>query len=409
MSDRYPGGLIRKTPPTITPPVNGEGGSAPGIWTLEQVAYYEKEGTWPKPVLPRELYSSGKGFLGILGTDSTANSSSPVQIGSETIWDAISANYDTAMATKTNGELYYWGSGTNGRSGTGVESPDPVSSPVQIGALTNWSTMTVMPETVAAVKTDGTLWSWGGNSYGEQGRNNTTSSSSPSAVGSLTDWSVVDSGLDPTVLALKTDGTIWSWGRNQFGSAGQNNVIEYSSPVQIGSGTDWAYIGKGAYTSGAIKTDGSLWMWGYGDDGGLGLNISQSINVSSPTQVGALTTWSKIALGRGVALAIKTDGTLWAWGRNGGGSLGINNTVNRSSPVQVGSQTNWKTPSVRLYSSIVTKTDGTLWSWGANSEGELGRTNLAYSSSPIQVGSETNWDFATSTQDEGSSFFKTLG
>ena len=409
MSDRYPGGLIRKTPPTITPPVDGEGGSAPGIWTLEQVAYYTKEGEWPKPVLSRELYSSGKGSFGILGTDSTASSSSPVQIGSETIWDAISANYDTAMATTTNGELYYWGNGSAGRSGTGVESPDPVSSPVQIGALTNWSTMTVMPEGVAAVKTDGTLWSWGGNSYGEQGRNNKTNSSSPSAVGSLTNWSVIDSGDETTVLALKTDGTIWSWGRNQFGSAGQNNTIEYSSPVQIGSGTDWAYIGKGNYHSGAIKTDGSLWIWGYGDDGGLGLNISQSINVSSPTQVGALTTWSKIALGRGVTLAVKTDGTLWAWGRNGGGSLGINNTVSKSSPVQVGSQTNWKTPSIGRYSSIVSKTDGTLWSWGANFQGELGRTNLAYSSSPIQVGSETNWDFATSTQDEGSSLFKTLG
>ena len=179
MSDRYPGGLIRKTPPTITPPVDGEGGSAPGIWTLEQASYYEGTGEWPKPVLARELYSAGKGIFGILGTDNTANSSSPVQIGSETIWDAISANYDTAMATKTNGELYYWGSGSNGRSGTGVESPDPVSSPVQIGALTNWSTMTVLSETIVAVKTDGTLWSWGGNSYGEQGRNNTANSSSP--------------------------------------------------------------------------------------------------------------------------------------------------------------------------------------------------------------------------------------
>jgi hypothetical protein len=70
MSDRYPGGLIRKTPPTITPPVDGEGGSAPGIWTLEQVAYYTKEGTWPKPVLPRELYAWGYNLLANLGQNS---------------------------------------------------------------------------------------------------------------------------------------------------------------------------------------------------------------------------------------------------------------------------------------------------------------------------------------------------
>ena len=408
MSDRYPGGLIRKTPPTITPPVDGEGGSAPGIWTLEQASYYQGTGEWPKPVLPRELYSAGKGFFGILGTDNTANSSSPVQIGSETIWDAISANYDTAMATKTNGELYYWGSGSNGRSGTGVESPDPVSSPVQIGALTNWSTMTVLPETVVAVKTDGTLWSWGGNSYGEQGRNNTVNSSSPSAVGSLTDWSVVDSGIGGAVVALKTDSTIWTWGRDQFGVLGQNTLnINKSSPTQVGAGTDWYKIASGGYHMGAIKTDGTLWLWGSNDQGQLGQN--NVVYVSSPVQVGALTTWASLTCGQAITMAVKTDGTLWAWGRNGGGSLGINNTIPRSSPVQVGSQTNWKTPSVGRYSSIVTKTDGTMWSWGANFQGELGRTNLAYSSSPIQVGSETNWDFATSTQDEGSSFFKTLG
>jgi hypothetical protein len=67
MSDRYPGGLIRKTPPTITPPVDGEGGSAPGIWTLEQVAYYTKEGEWPKAVLPRELYAWGNAAMVELG------------------------------------------------------------------------------------------------------------------------------------------------------------------------------------------------------------------------------------------------------------------------------------------------------------------------------------------------------
>jgi hypothetical protein len=70
MSDRYPGGLIRKTPPTIVAPVDGEGGSAPGIWTLEQASYYEGTGEWPKPVLPRELYTWG----------------SPVQVGARTDW-----------------------------------------------------------------------------------------------------------------------------------------------------------------------------------------------------------------------------------------------------------------------------------------------------------------------------------
>ena len=75
MTTRYPGGLIRKTPPTITPPVGGEGGSAPGVWTLEQASYYTKQGTWPKPVLPRSLYSWGYNGVGALGVNKTTNNS----------------------------------------------------------------------------------------------------------------------------------------------------------------------------------------------------------------------------------------------------------------------------------------------------------------------------------------------
>jgi len=409
MSDRYPGGLIRKTPPTVVGPTDGEGGSAPGIWTMDQVAYYIKEGTWPKPVLPRGLYAAGKNNVGQLGVGDTINRSSPIQVGSLTTWNDISANYETSIATTTDGKLYYWGDGNRGRSGTEVENPSYVSSPVQIGALTDWDKVLMMPETVAAIKTDGTLWTWGSNSFGELGTNSDPNTSSPIQVGSDTNWSVIKSGLATTVLALKTDGTIWSWGRNQFGDGGLNDDIRRSSPVQIGSGTDWAYISKGAYHSGAIKTDGSLWMWGQGSSGGLGLNINPSINVSSPVQVGALTNWAKIALGRETTLAVKTDGTLWAWGNSGYGTLGGNNTTYRSSPVQVGSLTNWKTPGIGLYSALVTKTDGTLWTWGANSEGELARSSAGNTSSPVQVGSETNWDFAVSTQDEGHSLIRTLG
>ena len=123
MSDRYPGGLIRKIPPTITPPVDGEGGSAPGIWTLEQASYYEGTGEWPKPVLARELYSAGENLFGQLGINNNASQSSPVQIGSGTTWNAISANYNTAMATTTDGKLYYWGQGNAGRSGHRSRKP----------------------------------------------------------------------------------------------------------------------------------------------------------------------------------------------------------------------------------------------------------------------------------------------
>ena len=100
---------------------------------------------------------------------------------------------------------------------------------------------------------------------------------------------------------------------------------------------------KGAFSL-AIKTDGTLWSWGHNSYGQLGIGIAGSYQGrSSPVQIGALTTWSKIAAGQRHSTAIKTDGTVWTWGWNEHGQLGLGDTTDRSSPVQVGSLTNWET------------------------------------------------------------------
>ena len=89
----------------------------------------------------------------------------------------------------------------------------------------------------------------------------------------------------------------------------------------------------------AIKTDGTLWTWGYNGVGTLGTN--DQVTRSSPVQVGVLTTWSKISVGYLSTAAIKTDGTLWTWGYYGAGQLGQNDVAYRSSPTQVGAGTTW--------------------------------------------------------------------
>jgi alpha-tubulin suppressor-like RCC1 family protein len=143
--------------------------------------------------------------------------------------------------------------------------------------------------------------------------------------------------------AIKTDGTLWTWGRGNNGALGHGNTTTYSSPKQVGALTDWASVSIASETTfgqcGAVKTDGTLWTWGSGNNGVLGLGNTTSYN--SPKQVGVATDWSKIAMAVSVTTAVKTNGTLWAWGFNGNGSLGQNNTINRSSPVQVGAEIYW--------------------------------------------------------------------
>ena len=239
------------------------------------------------------------------------------------------------------------------------------------------------------------LWSWGLNSIGQLGLGNLTAYSSPKQVGALTNWFTVSTG-ETHSLAVKTDGTLWAWGYGKQGRLGVGNITNYSSPKQVGALTTWSTVSgpTSGYSSLAVKTDGTLWSWGYNGIGQLGLG--NMTNYYSPKQVGALTGWSTVSAGNNSSLAVKTNGTLWAVGGfNNVGQLGLGNTTYYSSPKQIGALTTWSTVSTRQNSSLAVKTDGTLWSWGNNNNGQLGLGNLTNYSSPKQVGALTGWSKVT--------------
>lgn len=289
-------------------------------------------------------------------------------------------------------ELFSWGYNGDGQLGSGTTTDR--SSPVQVGALKDWSLIRGSQKTTShAIKTDGTLWGWGSNTYGQIGDGTTTNRSSPVQIGSLTNWASVSGGRSHT-LAVKTDGTLWAWGAATSGQLGNGDAVtSYSSPIQIGSLTTWSKVSAGASGSSlAIKTDGTLWAWGYNQNGELGR--SNTTNYSSPVQVGALTNWSKVYASETFTHAIKTDGTLWAWGQGANGQLGLGNTSYYSSPVQVGALTNWRSVSKDTTGGagvLAVKTDNTAWAWGSNPYGGLGLGDTTTYSSPVQIGALTNW------------------
>ena len=388
MSFRYIAGLLG-TAPTVVAPVDGEGGSAPGIWSTASQANLQALGTWPKPILNKYLYTWGNGLMGVLGLGNTTYYSSPKQVGALFTWSKVAGGKYSSVATKTDGTLWTWGRNNNGQMG--ISNTTDYSSPKQVGALTTWLNIASGNYYTIATRTDGTLWTWGYNNYGQLGLNNTTSYSSPKQVGSLTTWSKVACATIAFTVATKTDGTIWSWGSNTNGSLGLGNLTDYSSPKQIGALTNWLNVSAGYNTVIATKTDGTLWTWGRGNSGQLGLG--NTTGYSSPKQVGALTNWLNIAgSGSGYSnMATTTSGTLYSWGDNSYGQLGLGDTTNRSSPTQVGSLTTWSKIALRSNGALATKTDGTLWVWGRNNNGQLGLGNTTNYSSPKQVGSSTTW------------------
>ena len=391
MSGKWPGGFIKKTAPTVVGPVDGEGGTASGIWTLDQAADYEKQGLWPKPLVYRELWGIGRnetyGQLGIL--NGNTNVSSPVQVGALTNWIEAGTGQSHSVLKKTNGTIWTVGRGSVGQLGTGLIATQ--TSPVQVGALTTWSKVRSAAYFCAATKTDGTLWVWGNNTNGQLGDGTTVNKSSPIQVGALTDWgtsiAVAGSGV---LMTVKTDGTLWGWGSNTNGGLGDGTTVNKSSPIQVGALTDWLQVSTTYGATIAIKTDGTLWSWGYNNAGQLG--DGTTTNRSSPVQVGALTDWANISAGAGDNVyGVKTNGTLWSWGANWSGPLGLGDSVYRSSPTQVGALTTWTVVNGYNKWAAGVATDGKLWTWGYNPYGALGQGNITNYSSPVQVGALTTW------------------
>jgi len=363
---------------------------------LQQMYYSDPDFGWvnvdnSNPV-NNELWTWGFNSSGQLGTGTTVSRSSPgTTAGGGTTWCQVNAGNAHTVAIKTDGTLWTWGGNTTGILGTGTTVSR--SSPgTTAGGGTTWCQVSAFNAHTVAIKTDGTLWTWGCNNAGQLGTGTIVSRSSPgTTAGGGTTWCQVNAGNEHNA-AIKTDGSLWTWGSGAVGRLGDNSIVNRSSPgTTAGGGTTWCQVSSSNHTA-AVKTDGTLWTWGENASGRLGNN--STVNISSPgTTAGGGTTWCQVNAGNEHNAAIKTDGSLWTWGCNGTGRLGDNTVLNRSSPgTTAGGGTTWCQVSIACASSAAIKTDGTLWTWGCNATGQLGTgTTVSRSSPGTTAGGGTTW------------------
>jgi len=340
------------------------------------------------------LWGWGYNGWGQLGDSTLVEKVSPVQtIAGGNNWKQVSCGENHTVAIKTDGTLWNWGINNNGALGNSTTSHK--SSPIQtITGGNNWKQVACGYNFTAAIKTDGTLWTWGYNADGQLGDSTIVNKSSPvQTIAGGANWKQVACGNYHTA-AIKTDGTLWLWGYNFSGALGDSTHIIKSSPIQtIAGGNNWKQVACGFVHTAAIKTDGTLWTWGNGGAGQIG-DSTIGVPRSSPVQtiVGG-NNWKQVACGSECTAAIKTDGTLWNWGGNAYGQLGDSTLIKKSNPVQtIAGGTNWKQVACSIYNTAAIKTDGTLWNWGYNFYGQLGDSTIANKSSPIQtIAGGTNW------------------
>jgi alpha-tubulin suppressor-like RCC1 family protein len=231
-----------------------------------------------------------------------------------------------------------------------------------------------------ALNANGGVWCWGFNKYGQLGNGSQVSTHVPVFVSALGYDVVQISAGHLHACALKVDGSAWCWGRNNFGQLGIGSLGNSDVPVQVSSlGYDWAQISAGNEHTCALKTEGSAWCWGRNNYGQLGIDSDEDKNV--PEFVSTLgSNVSQIDAGAFEhTCARKSDGSAWCWGRNHVGQLGNGSNTSYYDPgvktpvavISVGNQVA-RVLVIGTHSCAI-MTGGGVQCWGYNFDGQLGR------------------------------------
>jgi prepilin-type N-terminal cleavage/methylation domain-containing protein len=326
------------------------------------------------PVSEFILYAWGLNNNGQLGDASQNNSATPLRIDETSSWLDVSANGNFSIAVRSDGTLWTWGENDYGQLGNGLSSGF-VSSPTRIGNDTDWSDVEAGLDHGIALKEDGTLWGWGRNDYYQLGLNDTNPRLSPTQIGSDSDWVRIDSGWHHT-LALKSDNTLHSWGFNSDGQIGNATTTNRQTPGPVGSANDWVEFSAGPLNSFAINTSNNLYAWGDNFFRQLGDGSSSSTNRLTPVLLP--NQWRYVDSGQTISAGITQSNELYTWGYNGfDGSLGTGSSFPfyQSTPARVGSDTDWDELNVGSSLGFARKLDGAWFSWGSNGIGQLGNGN----------------------------------
>ncbi|MFC0038054.1 S8 family serine peptidase [Actinomadura rayongensis] len=285
-------------------------------------------------------------------------------------------------------EVWAWGDNSLGQLGDGTTTNRPASL-TKVSGLTSVKAVAAAGSFSVALKTDGTVWTWGANDKGQLGTGSTAAKSTvPVQVGGITNAVSISAGSTGNVLVALADGTVKSWGSNAYGQLGNSSVTGNSNvPVTVtgltGVSTAFGAVASGWGHSVAVLANGTAKAWGLNANGQLGDNTTT--NNPTPTAVPSLTGVSAVSAGAFHTLALLSSGVVKAWGYNAQGQLGDNSITDRHSPVAVSGLTNATAITAGDLFSAAIRNDYSVVGWGDNDKGQLGTGNNTDSKVPAQI------------------------
>ncbi|KQR10619.1 hypothetical protein [Deinococcus sp. Leaf326] len=316
-----------------------------------------------------EVQSWGANQFGQLGDGTNTNRTTPVFVRDLNGVLSIAAGRAHNVALRADGTVWTWGNNMYWELGDGTTTSRNTPAPASV--VSDVVSVTAGGDHNLAVKADGTVFTWG-DDVGYQLGDGTVSGTTRLA------------GGEGHSLAVKMDGTVLGWGDNGAGQLGRGTTgSAFRTPSLVKGLSGITSIAGGSEHSLAVKADGTVWSWGANRFGELGDGTTTLRN--TPVPVSGLSGIKSIAAGRGISLALKMDGTVWGWGVNSGGQLEDKVMTPRTTPVSVLSLSGITSIAAGTHHSLALNKNGRVQSWGLNNAGQLGDGTTTERSTPVIV------------------------
>ncbi|MEU2549094.1 chromosome condensation regulator RCC1 [Streptomyces roseolus] len=305
----------------------------------------------------------------------------------------------TASAAAADPWVRAWGTNNVGQIGNATTTDQPTPGDVtglarsDVRLLSGGGGNPADTEFAVALLNDGTVKSWGANASGQLGNGTLTQQHVPTTVAGLSGVSVVDAGQNHALAVRK--GRVYAWGSNSKGQLG-NGVTDTDdknpskTPALVQALDEVKDVEAGCYFSVALRQDGTVWTWGSGSYGRLGTGPSpedpiHNTSRDTPQQVEGLTDIVDISAGCTHALALTADGRVKSWGGGGSGQLGNDTKTQATSPVDVKLLSGVTTISAGPFHDFAILQDGTIKGWGYNKFGQLGDGTTTDRTTPVPI------------------------